>query len=146
MTDVLQERRRAAAPALDHLDWLEAELRASRAAWKIVVGHHPLYSGGMHGGSPLLRATVEPLFARHGVAAYINGHDHDLQHIFAGGIHYLTSGAGAQARPVAAIEGTRFAQSRLGFMTATLTSEAMDLRFVNDSGRILHSATIPPRT
>jgi acid phosphatase len=128
------------------LAWLETELSASRAAWKIAVGHHPLYSGGMHGGSLRMRAAVELLFARHGVAAYINGHDHDLQHILADGIHYLTSGAGAQVRPVAQVEGTLFALARLGFMTASLAADGMDLRFVSDSGRILHSATIPPRT
>lgn len=127
------------------LAWLESELRASRAAWKIAVGHHPLHSGGLHGGSALLRATLEPLFDRHGVAAYISGHDHDLQHILAGGIHYLTSGAGAMTRPVTRIEGTRFAAARLGFLVATITAEAMDLRFVSESGRVLHRATIPPR-
>jgi acid phosphatase len=127
------------------LDWLEAKLRASRARWKIAIGHHPLYSGGMHGGSQLLRDAVEPLFLRYGVSAYINGHDHDLQHILANGIHYLTSGAGAHVRPVTAIEGTEFAQARLGFMTASITAEAMGIGFVSHSGRTLHRAEFPPR-
>ena len=44
--------------------WLEQALAASRARWRIVYGHHPLYSTGKgwgHGGSVALRQQLEPL-------------------------------------------------------------------------------------
>lgn len=59
------------------LAWLRTALARSRAPWKIVVGHHPIYSGS-HGDSPVLIARVAPLLEAFGVQAYVNGHDHDL--------------------------------------------------------------------
>jgi hypothetical protein len=34
---------------LSQLDWIESELKTSRAAWKFVVGHYPVYSVAEHG-------------------------------------------------------------------------------------------------
>ena len=36
------------------LGWLEATLNASTAAWLVVAGHYPVYSGGEHGDTPEL--------------------------------------------------------------------------------------------
>lgn len=125
------------------IEWLKARLSSSRAACKIVIGHHPIFSGGGHGGSQLLVDHVKPLLERFGVSAYINGHDHDLQHIVVDGVHYLTSGAGCDTRRTSAIAGTRFAQSHLGFLTMSLTATGMIATFVGDNGEQLYSAEIP---
>jgi len=46
----------------EQLTWLEAALNASRARWRILYGHHPLYSTGRkHGGDPKLREKLEPI-------------------------------------------------------------------------------------
>ena len=34
---------------VEQFRWLRRELAASKADWKIVVGHHPVFSGGAHG-------------------------------------------------------------------------------------------------
>jgi len=46
------------------LRWLEAELAASRARWKLVVGHHPILSSGAHGGEMTLQEHLRPLLQR----------------------------------------------------------------------------------
>lgn len=125
------------------LAWLEDELRKSRARWKFVVGHHPVYSGGAHGNTPALISGVRPLLYRYGVQAYFNGHDHDLQHIEVGGVHYFTSGAGAETRETKPIEGTLFAASKLGFIAAEVEQEGMRVRFIGEDGKALHQAIIP---
>ena len=126
------------------LGWLERELAASSAAWKLVVGHHAVYSGGTHGNNLALIAQLEPLFERFGVQVYLNGHCHDLEHIVVGKTHYLTSGASSKPRPAKAIEGTRFVLGdRPGFMTAHLTSPAMDVEFIDYEGIFLYRARIP---
>jgi tartrate-resistant acid phosphatase type 5 len=128
----------------EQLRWLERELAASSAVWKLVVGHHPVYSGGRYGNNLALIAQLEPLFGRLGVQAYLNGHCHDLEHIVVGKIHYLTSGAGCKPRPAKAIEGTRFVLGdRPGFMTAHLTSLAMDVEFIDYEGASVYRARIP---
>jgi acid phosphatase len=126
------------------LGWLERELAASSAAWKLIIGHHPIYSGGTHGNTPALIASLKPLFERFGVQAYLNGHDHALEHVVVGKIHYLTSGAGAVPRPAKGIEGTRFVLGdRPGFMAARIMSTVMDVEFIDYEGTSLYRARIP---
>src|SRR5262249_22344938 len=59
------------------LAWFDRALAASTAQWKIVVGHHPIWSGGPHEGMPELQAALAPRLRRHGVQLYLNGHNHD---------------------------------------------------------------------
>lgn len=128
--------------AREQLDWLTMVLGASKADWKIVVGHHPVFSGGQHGNTDQLIAGVKPLLERYGVHAYINGHDHDLQHIQVGEVHYLTSGTGAEVRDTKAIDGTVFCASKLGFLSATLNKNEARMKFVGDDGAVLHDFSI----
>jgi tartrate-resistant acid phosphatase type 5 len=126
------------------LMWLERELAASTAPWKIAVGHHPVFSGGRHGDTEALVVLLKPLLERYGVQAYLNGHDHDLQHLVVGKVHYLTSGAGAKPRSAQAAAGSQFVMGeRLGFMTARLAPHAMDIEFIDDQGISLHRASVP---
>jgi acid phosphatase len=75
------------------LAWLDQTLSQSRAKWKLVTGHHPIRSGGSgHGDQPEIIAQVLPILNRHGVQAYIAGHDHDLQHIRRDGIERRRDG------------------------------------------------------
>lgn len=128
------------------LVWLEHELAGSGAVWKIVIGHHPVYSGGEHGDTKELIVLLKPLLERFGVQAYLNGHDHHLEYVVVGQVHYLTSGASSKPRAAKAVEGARFVMGdRLGFMTARLSPTAMDIEFINAKGASLYRASIPAR-
>ena len=88
----------------DQLAWLERELKKANEAnvrWKIVFGHHPRYSGGMHGSddSPHMK-KLEALFKDYNVDVFLTGHDHDVQLIQVNGVHYIVSGGGAEGRNV----------------------------------------------
>ena len=37
------------------------------------------------------------MLEEHGVRVYLNGHDHDFQHIAVDGVNYITCGGGADA-------------------------------------------------
>lgn len=133
--------------AATQLSWLGAALAESKATWKIVVGHHPVFSAGPHGNTPVLIAALKPLFDRHHVAAYINGHDHNLQHIIVDGVSYLTCGAGSEARPAAAHpEGAAFSAAVPGFMAVKMRPSAILLTFLDAQARVLYRATLLPRT
>ncbi len=125
------------------LRWLDSALAASRAQWKIVAGHHPVFSGGSgHGSTPELIADVKPILERHGVQAYLSGHDHDLQHIVVGPVSYVCTGAGSETRPVSRIEGTRFASDRSGFTAYRIAGDRMTVAFTDYTGRTLHEAAV----
>jgi tartrate-resistant acid phosphatase type 5 len=77
-------------------NWFESRLKSSRAAWKIVSGHHPIYSGGSHGGSGTVKNLVDPLMRKNGATIYFSGHDHSQQHMHHNGVDYVLSGAGSK--------------------------------------------------
>jgi tartrate-resistant acid phosphatase type 5 len=124
--------------------WFEAALAASTAPWKIVVGHHPVYSGGVHGDTPYLVERVLPLLEKYQVQAYFNGHDHDLQHLQAGRVNMFCSGGGSKPRDlVMKTAHSKFGRGTGGFIAAALKAEALEVRMINDQGKQLYAATVP---
>lgn len=64
----------------EQLAWLDGALGAAGEGCAAVfaVGHHPGVSCGAEGDQPGVRDRVFPLLERHGVDAYLAGHDHLL--------------------------------------------------------------------
>ncbi|HEX7946682.1 MAG TPA: tartrate-resistant acid phosphatase type 5 family protein, partial [Phenylobacterium sp.] len=137
-------RGRVSLPDPDaQIAWFKAALARSRADWKVVVGHHPIRSGGHHGGSAALAAQIEPLLAAHNVQAYVCGHDHVLQHIQAGGTNHICTGAGSSAGYATDVEGTRFrASQQPGFALFGLDDAGLRLEFRDASGRSLYQTRL----
>lgn len=126
--------------------WLDAALKNSTAPWKIVVAHHPVFSGGEHGDTPYLVKHIQPLLEKHGVRVFFNGHDHDLQHLAAGKVNYFCSGAGSKVRESKATKQTKFVKgSTPGFVTAALTADELVVRMLDAEGRMLYTASVPQR-
>jgi hypothetical protein len=73
-----------AAPQTDAernmVEWLEAALASSKARWKIVIGHHPLWStaGSKFEQAKVLRRLILPTLCRH-ADLYLAGHEHTLE-------------------------------------------------------------------
>lgn len=125
------------------LAWLDRELAASTAKIKLVFGHHTMFSGGSgHGNTPEMIDRVLPILKKHGVLAYVNGHDHDLQHIVREDLNVVCSGAGSEVRPVAAVEGTKFCLSQSGFSIFTVYPDSVALEFRNYLGKSVYSAVL----
>lgn len=128
------------------LAWFKSTLAVSKAQWKIVIGHHPIYSGGGifgHGDTPELIENILPLLQQYKVPVYFNGHDHNLQHLQAGTVNMFDSGAGSQVRLVFNTRFTKFAEARSGFTAVALQADRMDLRMIDDKGRLLYTTTVP---
>jgi len=133
---------------LEQLRWLDEVLGGSMAAWKIVVGHHPVFSGGAyHGPTKELMDRLRPVLEKHGVQVYLSGHDHNLQLLKPPGpTHYVVSGAGSRARKAGSLEHTLFARGGVcGFVAATLTDDRLNLEYIDHEGGVLYESTIVPR-
>lgn len=119
------------------LIWLEKNLAASTATWKIVFGHHPLYSSGVHGSNSELIANLSPLFTRYGVQLYINGHDHNYERTQPiEGTTYLTCGAGAKTRPVGHSDWTAYSAARLSFATIDVYPQHLEIQGIGKQGQV----------
>jgi acid phosphatase len=126
--------------------WLDAALAASTAPWKIVIAHHPVYSGGEHGDTPYIIEHVLPLLEKYKVQAYFNGHDHDLQHLQAGSVNLFCSGAGSKIRPTTNTPHTKFAKSCSGFTAVSLQVDKLEVRMISDRGQLLYATSVPRQT
>jgi tartrate-resistant acid phosphatase type 5 len=126
------------------LAWLDREIGRSTARWKVVYGHHPIYSDGAHGDETGLRDALMPIL-RGRVNVYLCGHDHDMQHIAPeDGVHFvLVGGGGAQPRPVTPGGRSLFAVSKNGFGVIDATRSALTVTFVSEDLSILNRFTIP---
>lgn len=123
------------------VEWLDEALGESEARWKIVYGHHPVHSGGMHGGTPRMRTRLEPLLVEHRVDFYAAGHDHDLQLLQSDGIVYIVSGAGAKLRGTEPIDETVWQKSTLGFAHILFSQNTARLRYVDVNSRVIFEKT-----
>jgi tartrate-resistant acid phosphatase type 5 len=132
--------------AASQLAWIDERLSKSTAPWKIVIGHHPIYSGGEHGDTPELVERLLPVLRKNKVQAYFNGHDHDLQQLQAGELAMFCSGAGSTVRPTKMIGQSQYAKSQPGFIAVALGKQTMEVRMIDNLGQVLHSASVPRMT
>ena len=125
--------------------WLINTLQKSTATWKIVVGHHPLYSAGIRKGKLQdMIDAFQDIFEKYKVDAYICGHEHQLEYDEPEGLHFhqFISGAGSEARPVTSAPYTKFTAQDYGFMAMSITNKKMLFQFINANGKVLYSNTI----
>ncbi len=125
--------------------WLDSTLTASTAERNIVVGHHPVYSGGDHGDDEVLIQDLLPVLKKHQVDAYFSGHEHDLQHLHDGDLHYFVSGAASKVRPSGRHQYTQFEITRPGFMSVSMTPTEMAVRFIDHEGNTLYGMEVGVR-
>ena len=122
-------------------NWLEEALSTSKAKWKIVAGHRPIYSHGGHGNSKLLKKELLPLL-RDRVDFYFAGHDHHLEHISKNyRPEFIISGAVAESRGVESGESTVFASESLGFVYVQVTPSTTTFRYFDDQGQSIFTRT-----
>lgn len=130
------------------LAWLESVLSDNTVKWKMVVGHHPLYTGGWRYNSPdtkNMHDLLEPLFKKYNVDVYICGHEHQLEYYKPDGskTHYIISGAGSESRPafIKPANG-RFISSQQGFATFSVTADKLLVQFINYKDQIIKTQLI----
>jgi tartrate-resistant acid phosphatase type 5 len=123
--------------------WLKDELTKSRARWKLVYGHHPVYSAGAHADNPGLIKRLLPVL-RGRADVYLAGHDHDLQHLKAEeGVHFFVSGGGgAGIRPIKPGPRSLFAKSANAFSVLEAEGPQLKVRFIDPALTQLYEAKL----
>ncbi len=125
------------------LDWLAKSLAESKTPWKIVFGHHPVYSSGMHGGNKDLARDLPPLFAKYGVQLYLCGHDHNYERSQnLNGTTYIVHGAGANTRSVGKSDFTAYAEAKLSFVVVEVTATEIRTEAIGIDGKVFDSSII----
>ncbi|KAJ0692328.1 putative Acid phosphatase [Helianthus annuus] len=123
---------------------VDLALKESSSKWKIVVGHHTIFSAGHHGNTQELVDKLLPILLENEVNLYINGHDHCLQHISHSNsqLQFLTSGGGSKAWKGDInswnLDEMKFYYDGQGFIAAEITENDIYVSFYDIFGNILH--------
>lgn len=85
----------------EQLEWIKRTLAESandpEIKWRVVYGHHPIYTSGVHLNERRigeLRLRLLPVLKAAHVDLYICGHDHDEEHLRSDGMEFLICGGG----------------------------------------------------
>jgi predicted phosphodiesterase len=158
--EILESGREDTLPCKDQsmsrLDRFKKWMDSSKHyRWNLLFMHHPLYSFLKpwyippfyhgHGGSPRLRAKLEPLMEGKKVDVVFAGHDHLYQKIRPQqGIHYFVSGGGSRLRSGGNFNHPQveFGAQQLHFIDVKLTQNEMKFQVIDSQGKVFHSGTI----
>jgi len=130
------------------LAWLDQLLRDSDAHWKIVVGHHPLYTAGprtTNYDTLAVRKALESIFEERGVDMYLSGHEHSLQHLKVADrkFHQFISGAGSEVTAVKSdLPYSRFARDQYGFFYFSINASQIVCQVISHEGSQLYHAIV----
>jgi tartrate-resistant acid phosphatase type 5 len=122
--------------------WLEAGLKASEAAFQVVAMHHPPYSSGPHGSTPIMQWP----YGQWGADLVLAGHDHGYERIERDGTTYVVAGLGGASIYAfyEHVEGSivRY-NGRHGAGFVEVSQNQLRLSFVNVEGLLIDSHVIP---
>ena len=128
--------------------WLAKTLADTDPAikWKIVVGHHPIYTGGSRTeayDTKAVRSSLKSTFEKYGVDVYLTGHEHSMQYIKpAGKTNYFISGSASEKTPVKLIADAEMVASDYGFMLFSIGNNQLRVQAINDQGTIIYNTLI----
>jgi len=131
-------------PWQHQLPWLRKALERSTAPWKVVVGHHPIYSSGFYGDDPAAIARLTPLFKRYGVQLYINGHEHHYERSrpLEGTTYLIVGGGGAHLRSVVPDAHAARAVSVHSFAELSASDRELEIVGWNAKGEVIDRAVL----
>jgi hypothetical protein len=135
--------------AQKQLAWLNETLAKASpdVKWKIVVGHHPIYTVGPrinNYDTITMRNALAKTFEDHKVDVYLSGHEHSLQHLKQDAYtHQFISGAGSELTHVTpGIAYSRFEASEHGFMYFSIDAKRLNVKAVDLNGKMLYETEL----
>jgi predicted phosphodiesterase len=129
------------------LAWLNERLAKSRADWKIVMLHHPLYTSGRYARSSRVhRWALEPILVRHGVDVVFSGHEHIYQRVeLQQGVQYFVSGAAGSLRLGDGMPSPLIARTfdeDYHFMVVEIDGDDLHFQAIARSGKTVDAGTL----
>lgn len=125
--------------------WLQQDLEQSKAPWKIVFFHHPVFSSALHGSTAGMAESLAPLFSAHGVQLVLNGHDHNYErNQEVDGVRYIVTGGGGKSLYEQANENpySEFFLSEYHFVGLIVTPQEINLKAIDKRGYIFDTVKI----
>jgi len=132
----------AAQDTAKQIQWLKDVLANSKEQWKVVFGHHPVYSASKtHGDTPEMIQRVKPLLEKYHAQFYFCGHDHDFQHLREKGkdVDYVVTGTGGEPRPCSMDAQSIYSHTAAGFSEVAFHGDSIRVVFMTATGEALYT-------
>jgi predicted phosphodiesterase len=131
----------------EQLSWFDRQLSESKAGWKIVFFHHPIYSSGRYAlSSAARRSTLEHVLIEHQVDVVFSGHEHLYERMVPQtGVMYFVVGASGAVRTGDLRPSPYQAKGYdgdLSFMLVEIAGDALYFRTVTRMGETIDSGKI----
>ncbi len=132
------------------ISWLDKTLSESKAEWKIVFAHHPLYSSGRYAlSSRALRSLLERVLIEHEADVLFSGHEHFYERLLPqNGVMYFIAGASGSVRAgdirPAAFHAAGYDRD-LSFMLVEIAGDSLYFRAINRTGEIVDRGKLVKR-
>jgi tartrate-resistant acid phosphatase type 5 len=128
--------------SLNQMNWIDSVTASMDQEWKIMVGHHPLFSYGYHGSNIVLQGLLENTLYDNSVDLLLSGHDHDMQHIKTPGYtDYFIGGSTGKIRPTSSGEYSLFASPHYGFLLLRVSKHKIENYFIDKNGSVVYQFT-----
>ena len=134
--------------------FLDHDLAATTATWKVVVFHHTIYSSGTkHGSNLIIRANLVPLFDTHGVDLVLMAHEHSYERTKPlhanqvvspgqGTVYITTGGGGQEVYTVGSSTFTAHSESVHHFTRVTIDGGTLLAQMIRPDGTIGDAVTL----
>jgi tartrate-resistant acid phosphatase type 5 len=124
------------------LMWLKDGLARSQAKWKVVYGHHHIFSAWRL-DNPTLIARLLPVLKGH-ADLYLCGHDHNLQVLRPeAGLHFVVAGGGgAGTYQIKPYERSVFKKPTYGFAVLEADPGRLGVRLIDITGEQVYEHAI----
>jgi Calcineurin-like phosphoesterase/Dictyostelium (slime mold) repeat/Iron/zinc purple acid phosphatase-like protein C len=145
---VVLDATQSVAPGSTQSRFLDQDLAATAATWKVVVYYRTLYSSSSAHGSALDdRAALVPVFDAHAVDLVFMGHDHDYERTVplegnhavapgAGTVYITTGGGGADIYPAGTSDFTAYSESAFHFVRVAVDGPTATVDMIRTDGSI----------
>ncbi len=118
----------------------DSVLSHSNETWKVVVGHHPIYTSDfVQGNTYDLIYKIAPLLRKYKVDFYLNGHVHKFEHLQRDGTDFMVTTTGMKPRRTNPWFYARYTGYSLGFTVCSVSSQDFTFYFTNEKGETLYS-------
>ncbi len=130
--------------------WLQLESMVKKhpKGWSILMGHHPIYSSGVHGDNELQNIWFWNWVLKKRFDFYLAGHNHHLEHLQKEGddTEYIISGAASsnyesssnRQRNKTSQANTLFAHQSNGFIHMQVSLEKARVEYYDLTGKLLY--------
>jgi hypothetical protein len=123
--------------------WLQTQMEAAIAPWKIVVLHHAPYSSGSKHGNDV---EMQWPFAEWGATTVVSGHEHIYERLHVDNMVYFVNGLGGRKKiypfgPAMDGSAVRYNQD-YGAMLVNAGESCINFSFVDRSATLIDSYTV----